>query len=102
MLHEIILGKGDHYYKYVILDYLSYEWEIKLFCREIFTVLAVVTSALNRSKHSNIVPFICVIMLLSFDRFDTIHHSKKPRLVLSTPISSSRSPATWFVSEVFF
>ena len=55
MLHDIILGKGDHDYKYVILDYLSYEWEIKLFCRDIM-------------------PFICVIMLLSFDRFDTIHH----------------------------
>lgn len=80
MLHEIILGKGDHHYKYVILDYLSYEWEIKLFCREIFTVLAVVTSALNRSKHSNIMPFICVIMLLSFDRFDTIHHFRANRL----------------------
>ena len=80
MLHEIILGKGDHYYKYVILDYLSYEWEIKLFCREIFTVLAVVTSALNRSKHSNIIPFICVIMLLNFDTFDTIHHFRANRL----------------------
>lgn len=39
MLHEIILGESDHDYKYVILDYLSYEWEIKLFCRDIFTCL---------------------------------------------------------------
>lgn len=66
MLHDIILGKGDHDYKYVIL-----ECEIELFCRDIFTVLAVVTLC---AKNSNIMPFICVFMPRRFDRFDTIHH----------------------------